>query len=238
MKAQAIDPELGTVDYSKLADSPAYAKFLEFSHALPNCTLADLGDRWGQMAFWINTYNALILHGVIHYQVRGSMLSDLGFFRRVGYNVAGMRLSADDIEHGVLRGNRRHPFLPIPPFPPDDPRMMLAIQPMDPRIHFALVCGARSCPPIAFYDGKKLDDQLEQAASAFIHGGGARFDAPNRTLWLSRIFRWYQRDFGGRRGVLEVVRRYLKDRSAGEAVDRGNIRLRYQRYDWSVNAAL
>ena len=231
MKVQAISPDTGEVDYSELVESESYSQFRAFTRALPSCTKDDLGDRSHQIAFWINLYNALILHGVIHYNVRGSMLRDIGFFRRVAYDVGGMRFSADDIEHGVLRGNRRHPYLPFRQFGKNDPRLMMTIVDPDPRIHFALVCGARSCPPIASYAGADLDDQLDKAAAAFINGIGAQFDPGGRTLSLSRIFKWYAGDFGGREGAMRLVNEYwdAPDDIAGA-------RVRYLPYDWSVNA--
>ena len=231
MRVEAISPETGEVDYRKLVESDSYARFKVFTRALPSCTREDLGDRPQQIAFWINLYNALVLHGVIHYEISGSMLRDLEFFRRAAYDVGGFRFSADDIEHGVLRGNRRHPYLPFPQFAKDDPRLMLSISDPDPRIHFALVCGARSCPPIASYSGRKLEEQLEQAASTFVNGIGVQYDGENRMLSLSRIFKWYAGDFGGREGVLRWLARYYNqpDELAGA-------RVRYLPYDWSVNA--
>ena len=231
MRAQAISPETGEVDYGKLVESESYARFKTFARALPYCTKEDLGDRPHQIAFWINLYNALILHGVLHYKVSGSMLRDIGFFRRVAYNVGGMRFSADDIEHGMLRGNRRHPYLPFTQFAKGDPREMMSIEDPDPRMHFALVCGARSCPPISAYDGEQLDAQLDLAAAAFINGIGAQFDPEAKILFLSRIFKWYAGDFGGREGALRLVDQYLDT-----SVDIAGARIRYLPYDWSVNS--
>ena len=231
MRAQAISPETGEVDYGKRVESESYARFKTFARALPYCTKEDLGDRPHQIAFWINLYNALILHGVLHYKVSGSMLRDIGFFRRVAYNVGGMRFSADDIEHGVLRGNRRHPYLPFTQFAKGDPREMMSIEDPDPRMHFALVCGARSCPPISAYDGEQLDAQLDLAAAAFINGIGAQFDPEAKILFLSRIFKWYAGDFGGREGALRLVDQYLDT-----SVDIAGARIRYLPYDWSVNS--
>ena len=67
-----------------------------------------------------------------------------------------------DMEDGVLRGNSPAaaslgmllgiPKLSSGPFDESDPRRRLAVVPMDPRIHFALVCGAKSCPPIKVRD--------------------------------------------------------------------------------------
>lgn len=231
MRKQAISPETGEVDYSKLVKSESYERFREFTRALPSCTKEDLGNRSQQIAFWINLYNALILHGVIHYEISGSMLRDPGFFRRVAYDVGGFRFSADDIEHGILRGNRRHPYLPFRQFASDDPRLMMSIEDPDPRVHFALVCGARSCPPIESYSGTDLDRQLDQAAATFINGSGVEFDARASTLSLSRIFKWYSGDFGGREAILSLIARYYDGPD-----DISGARLRYLPYDWSVNA--
>ncbi len=233
MRVQAISPVTGEVDYGKLVQSESYARFKTFTRALPFCSKEDLGDKPHQIAFWINLYNALILHGVIYYKISGSMLRDIGFFRRVAYNVGGMRFSADDIEHGVLRGNRRHPYLPFTQFAKDDPRRMMSIEDPDPRVHFALVCGARSCPPISAYDGEQLDPQLDLAAATFINGIGAKFDAEAGTLALSRIFKWYAEDFGGREGALRLVDEYL---DASE--DIAGARVRFLPYDWSVKAVV
>ncbi len=178
----------------------------------------------------------MILDAVIQYQIRSSLSRQIGFFRRAAYRVGGMRFSADDIEHGVLRGNRRHPALPFPQFAPNDPRLLVTIAPLDPRVHFALVCGARSCPPIAFYDGGQLDQQLNLATSAFINGGGSHFDPKSNTLWLSKIFQWYQADFGGRRGALQTVRQYLKDSTTKASIESRSLRIRYLPYDWTLNA--
>jgi hypothetical protein len=235
LKAEAIDPETGRIDYMNLAKGEAYRDFREVAQSLANCNLEDLGDKNTQTAFWINLYNALILDAVVQYQIKDSISRNFSLFRRAAYRIGGMRFSADDIEHGILRGNRRNPYIPLPLFASDDPRLAFSIDPPDPRIHFALVCGARSCPPIAFYDGEKINAQLDLAAAGFINGGGADYDPINKTLWLSKIFSWYQVDFGGRQGVLKTIRKYSRDEGAQEALERVPVRIRYQPYDWSVN---
>jgi hypothetical protein len=147
-----------------------------------------------------------------------------------------MRFSADDIEHGVLRGNRPHPMLPFPPFGPDDVRRQLSLEDPDPRLHFALVCGARSCPPISVYDGEGLDDQLELAAANFIRQEGVRYEQESNTFWLSRIFRWYQVDFGDEKRLRAFLAGRMEDLTVREALASGEGSIRYQAYDWSVNA--
>lgn len=236
MRAEAIDRHSGEVHYRHLAKSGSYRQFRELTESLHFCTLEDLGDRSGQIAFWINLYNALILDAVIAFEISGSILSDPGFFRRAAYQVGEGRFSADDIEHGVLRGNRSHPYLPIPPFSPLDPRRSMSITSVEPRIHFALVCGARSCPPIAFYDHDRLEQQLDQAAANFLIGEGAAFNPEENVLHLSRIFKWYRVDFGGEPGVVRLVSEVLGKAEILESWQQGRLVLRYMPYDWSVNA--
>ncbi len=45
-------------------------------------------------------------------------------------------------------------------------------------------------------------------------------------------------DFGGREGVLETVRKYIKDPEARSAIASGELQVRFLEYDWSVNAAV
>lgn len=236
IKAEAVGAQGKGLDYAALGSSPAYESFRRYTHSLSNRKPAELGGSRQRTAFWLNLYNALIIDAVIAFRVRDSVREDPGFFRRAAYDVGGMRFSADDIEHGILRGNRRHPLLPFPPFGPDDPRMALVIEQPDARIHFALVCGARSCPPIAFYEGGDLDAQLDLAACNFIHQEGIRYEEETNTLWLSKIFQWYRRDFGGKEGLAAFVSRYAEDPTLKHALTAGGVSIRYQTYDWSVNA--
>jgi hypothetical protein len=233
--ASSLDTKSGKINYGALRDSEIYARFRRISRSLKTWSLEQSKAGDFATSFWINIYNALIIDGIIHYQLSGSMLGQPSFFRRIAYDIGGMRFSADAIEHEVLCNNRPNPALPIPIFTSDDPRNHVYQPKLDARIHFTMVCGANSCPSISFYNADKLQEQLDLAAGAFINGSGVRFDQGKNTLWLSRIFKWYQEDFGGQEGVLDIVRSYLKDSNLVETIASGQFRLRYMPYDWSVN---
>ena len=237
MLAEAIDPSSGRVNYSALADSSTYSEFQRLSQALLMCQATDIPPGDGGKAFWINLYNALIIDAVIRFNIQGSLSKDPGFFRKAAYNVGGLRFSADDVEHGILRGNRRHPFFPFPQFGSGDPRQALKIEPVDPRIHFSLVCGAQSCPPIRYYEAGQLDQQLDQATSVFINSGGVRPDPHGPILRVSRIFKWYLSDFGGRAGLLQLIGQNTRDQRVRELLESRDLRIRFDRYDWSLNLA-
>ncbi len=239
MQAEAFDPAAGTVDYHQLAQSESYTRYRGRTASLVDFDPASLGSREERTAFWINLYNALIIDAVIAFGLQRAVREDMGFFRRAAYMIGGLRYSADDIEHGILRGNRRHfyPAIPFPQFAPDDPRLQHAIRPLDPRIHCALVCASRSCPPIAAYDPSKLDTQLDMATRSFVNGGGVISGDGRAEVHLSPIFGWYRRDFGGKDGIREFLVRFLDEGPARRALTARHCRLRYQRYDWSLNAA-
>ncbi|MCS7055344.1 MAG: DUF547 domain-containing protein, partial [Thermoflexales bacterium] len=169
LKAQAFSSDGTRVNYAEVRRSNDYAHYRE--QLLPQLAAFDpttLRTRAERTAFWINLYNAVIIDAVITVGVTRSVTEGdpggMRFFRRAGCVVGGRCLSCDDIEHGILRANRGHPLIPGPHFASDDPRRAWIVEPLDPRIHFALNCASRSCPPIGIYDPERLDAQLELAA--------------------------------------------------------------------------
>ncbi len=239
MKAEAFDPSGGGVDYRRLCESETYQQYRACTAGLINFDPATLSSAEQRLAFWINLYNALIIDAVIAFDLEGSIREDLGFFRRAAYVIGGQRYSADDIEHGILRGNRRHfhPLILFPQLAPGDVRLAYSLPIVDPRLHCALVCASRSCPPIAVYDAGQIHQQLDVAAANFVNNGGAVVDVPAGRLSLSPIFRWYRRDFGGTPGVIDFVESHLDDGPGRELLRaRGSqLNLVYQTYDWSLN---
>jgi hypothetical protein len=154
------------------------------------------------------------------------------FFMRVSYRIGGFRLSLDDIEHGVLRANARRPLPPLRPFDRLDPRGALALDAVDPRIHFALNCGAQSCPPVGIYRAQAIDQQLDLAARNFINQTVALDDAGRVTC--SRIFRWFRDDFEAAGGLVPFLLRYLEDGPARTALATASPRLRWTTYHWTL----
>ncbi|GAB4438057.1 MAG: DUF547 domain-containing protein [Chloroflexi bacterium OHK40] len=240
LKNAAISADGAHVDYGALKASAAYAAYrAEIAARLPSFNPASLASRDERLAFWINLYNALILDAVVAYEVRGSVTKAgpaLGFFRRAAYIVGGQRLSADDIEHGVLRSNAGNPYLPGPQFAPGDPRAAWVITPIDPRIHCALNCASRSCPPIAAYSAARMDAQLELAARAFIDAD-TTIDERRGVLHVSTIFQWYRADFGGLEGVVRFVCAHLppSDPRRRWIESRAEVDLAFKPYDWALN---
>lgn len=228
VKAQNLGPKGQGVDYAGLSTGPLWTELedcLEQLRALKPAAWPELEGR----AFWINLYNVLVMHAVVTRGHPGTNpLRQLAFFSRRIWIVGGQRLSLDDLEHGLLRGNRRHPFYPLPQLGPGDPRRPWVL-PLEPRVHFALNCGARSCPPIGVYRADGLEEQLKLATASYL---GSEVEPAGRVLRLPQILRWYAGDFGGREGLAELLGRHLGLETA-EVLGR---RWVYKPYDWRTNA--
>jgi hypothetical protein len=227
------------VDYAALR-SCLYNEFRRCTGKLRVFDPSTLPNRNARLAFWINLYNTLVLDGVIALGVQRSVMegrAGITFFRQAAYIVGGQRMSCDDIEHGILRANRGHPFYPGKHFPSFDRRLKWVIQPLDARIHFALNCASRSCPPIRAYSPENLDSQLELATRSYLAADVQILPEKNR-LYLSSIFKWFATDFGGREGVIDFVSTYLADtpERAWLGQKRSRVSVHYKSYDWGLNS--
>ena len=158
-------------------------------------------DQLEARTFWINLYNALTLQAIMRNKIQHSVLEFPGFFDCCTYQVfAGsleFTLTLNEIEHGVLRGNRA--VLLFAPFAANDPRQNL-ILPLEPRIHFALNCGAISCPPIRTYRAENLEAQLDLATRSYLQT--VRLE--NGIVILPRLLQWYAKDFGNLLGFVRT----------------------------------
>ena len=181
-----------------------------------------------RIAFWINAYNALTLQQVLDTRPasgRYSVKEIDGFWTRRKWTVAGRRVSLDEIEHKILREKFS-----------------------EARIHFALNCASRSCPPLApeLYRADTLDVRLSEAARAYLADQSQNsFDQARKRAEVSELFRWFKSDFVDaiERPVPGIARlqQFLAEYAPTETLRRrllsGRWTVRYKPYDWSLNLA-
>ena len=241
VKITAVDECGAYVDYAALKDSPAYQHYRDrLSPGLIGFDPTTLKSRGERLAFWINLYNALVMDAVIAQGIQRSVIEGklglLTYFRRAAYNVGGYRISLDEIENGILRGNRGHPYIPGKQFSARDRRLSWMIWPTEPRIHFALNCASRSCPPFQVYTADQIETQLDLAARNFVDAN-VKLDPDKQLLVVSSIFRWFKGDFGGRDGIVAFILNHLPfdGRRAWLTKYKDVITLRYEPYDWRLN---
>ena len=241
------------VNYKAMSKDPLFRKYVDATAELQTVSLSSL-SREESMSFWINVYNALVVHATAMVGPAVGTFERLKWYDSVAYLISGSKFSLNDIEHGILRGNAPSPaalfsllgFKKLAPktfSKESDPRRKLSLTSVDPRIHFALNCGAASCPPIRVYSPERLEAGLEGAAAAFC-GSEVRTDVENGVVRLSSIFKWYGGDFGSKGDLMHFLvgnvpegaeREKLKkvvERSGGGE----NVKIEYLPYDWTVNA--
>lgn len=231
LKGKFYNADTGALDYAAAAASPEFAEYVETANRLRDFDSAQLKTSEEKLAFWINLYNALTVDGIVAFQPKKSVWDVKGFFSKAAYNVGGRRFSLNDIENGVLRGNRRAPYALRRPFGRHDPRraFSLSASEFDPRIHFALNCGSKSYPPFAFYDAEKIDQQLDIATRGFVR---SETEVRGDALITSPIFNWYRSDFGD---VTAFIVKRLDEETATRL--RGTpVKVSFKRYDWGLNA--
>ena len=180
-------------------------------------TLAD-DDR--KKAFWLNIYNA-------YYQILRTekKMNKPDIYRKRSFTIAGELFSLDDVEHGILRKFRYKYSLGYLSNPFTSKLIKdLAVDKLDYRIHFALNCGAKSCPPIAFYKVKNINNQLDLATQSFLEGD-TDFDEDNKVVHTTALFQWFAGDFGGKKGIREIYLEQLDKDISGYSI-------KYKAYSW------
>ena len=186
----------------------------------------------------------MIKYAFIKVGIGSSNLQRFTFFSSVSFCVGGDTYSFNEFENGILRGNRKAPFTIQTPFSSGDPRLQYVVKDVDPRIHFGLNCGARSCPPVKKFTAVAIDEELRIVASAFTEDdGNVLIDDVKYELHLTTIMSWYRVDFAESKHKLpEVVVQYLRgDRK--ERLEKmiqnkeKSINVKFLTYDWSTNAS-
>jgi GH15 family glucan-1,4-alpha-glucosidase len=238
LRGAFFDSERARIAYERMQKSQAYAEYLGLSNTLKSMDLSDLKTSQEQIAFWVNMYNVIVIHGVVELGIRDSVKEVRNIFKRIQYQIGNMSFSPEDIEHGILRGNSRPPNSLFRVFKKDDNRLKCSVQELDPRIHFALVCASSSCPPISFYTSEKLEEELSIAGKTFINGGGVKLDKKHNHVSLSRVFKWYGNDFGKTQAErLMFIAQYVYDEGEKQFLieNAKQIKVDYQDYDWRLN---
>jgi len=244
LKGLHISEDGMSVNYKAIRKSSEFAEYKKQAAELANVEVKALSPA-ARKTFFINLYNSLTVHAIVEGLFKPVLFSDtlgrLKLYAEAAYVVGGIAYSLNDIENGILRGNRKSaaPFTSLP-FSPSDPRLDLCVD-CDARIHFALNCGAKGCPPIAFYSEDNLNNELNAATESFMLSGGVSFsEMDSQLVILSKIFDWYKADFGGATSDADLVT-WIKDNAPTDIKskfksDGGTQKVEFLAYDWALNS--
>lgn len=164
-------------------------------------------------AFLINAYNALTIRWVLESYPIQSIWNTSAPFTEIRHSLASKLVSLDGIE-SQLRAMR------------------------DPRIHSALVCAARSCPPLRreAYVAERVDEQLDDNTREWLANPSLnRFKPSLRKAEVSPILKWYRQDFDAYPGGLEgFLAKYAPPKVVELAGDK-QFEIGFLNYDWGLN---
>jgi hypothetical protein len=206
--------ENGVVDYQGFKNEEAkldrYLKILEgvdTNRLAPN----------DQFAFYINAYNAWTIKLILSDYPGIKSIKDLGSVFRSPWKkkisrIDGEVLTLDNIEHDILR-----------------PRFK------DPRVHFAVNCASKGCPPLRSepYEGRILNQQLDEMTRAFINQPEMN-RLEGHDLYVSSIFKWFSKDFD--KDIIGFFLKYAEEELKKRLVaNKEKIKIKYLDYDWSLN---
>jgi len=186
----------------------------------PNTLLINLSNDQKKIAFWINVYNA-------YYQIirKEENLSKSRVYSKKLFPIAGELLSLDDVEHGILRRYRyKYSLGYFANLWASKFVKRHAVEKLDYRIHFALNCGAESCPPIAFYNVKDINKRLTKATQGFLDVE-SEFNDQKKIVYTTALFKWFYADFGGKIGIRRIYKEQLNK-------DISDYKIKYKKYSW------
>lgn len=216
--------KVGLVDYENAKQDERLDAYLL---KVTQVDLATLGNENERMSFFINAYNAYTIKLVTSaYPVKSiRLINDFGkstksFSNAEPWkirfaNIGGKYYSLDEIEHEILLKEFN-----------------------EPRIHFAIVCAAISCPILRSeaYIGTDLDNQLN-AQGRWFFSWRNQFDLSKKQARLSKILEWFADDFGGTEAILSFATPYVNASTAKSLKeDLKSWSISYQVYDWKLNS--
>ena len=217
-----VEGHQSSVDYSKLkSDTSSLDEFIEDIEYIGK-TEFDTWSREQQIAFLINAYNALTIKLILtEYPV--DSIKDYGGFivnspwHRNFFTLFGKDSTLNIIEHDFLRKQYK-----------------------EPRLHFVLVCASRSCPPLIneAYVADKLEQQFTDATTNFLRDSERnRFNTENNKIEISKIFKWYKKDFITSAGSVNayVAPLMTDDAALQTLIANKETKIKFLEYDWSLN---
>jgi hypothetical protein len=204
----------GVVDYQGFKNEES--KLDQYLKVLEKTDSSKL-SRNEQFAFYINAYNAWTIKLILSGYPGVKSIKEFGSIFKSPWKkklarIDGDVVTLDHIEHGILRPKYK-----------------------DPRVHFAINCASKGCPPLRYepYRGDVVDQQLDEMARAFINDPG-RNRLEGKTLYVSRIFKWFKEDFDN--DIVGFFQEYAQgDLKKKLDSSREEIEVKYLSYDWSLN---
>lgn len=214
----------GIVDYKSIKGDERLTSYINYMQNIDTASLhAD-----ERLPFWINAYNSWTIKVVVdNYPLKS--IKDLGADLVIGTifkttvwdkNLVtmnkGQKMSLNDIEHKIIRKYG------------------------DARVHFAMVCAAKSCPPLRSeaFVADRVGEQMDEQGRIFMSDKTKnRFDFDKQRIAISKIFDWFEGDFeDDSKSVIRFIARFVpKDTAETLLQEERRFKIDYLDYDWRLN---
>jgi hypothetical protein len=197
----------GDVNYGAFKKDKA--KLVEYLEVLKGNPPQSSWSKNKEMAYWINLYNAFTIHSIVEkYPINSVMnLEDGKLWDKKKIVIGGKSLTLNNIEKDKLLKRFK-----------------------EPRVHFAVNCGAISCPPLLnkAWTEDNIQRYYDKQAKAFINNPKHN-TISIKNLEASQIFNWYASDFGGSDKVLSYFQKY------SDTEIKKNAKVSFKEYNWKLN---
>jgi hypothetical protein len=235
-------PSDGLVAYDEVERDVDFTAFEESTCELQRVELKTMSET-DKLAFCLNVYNLMIKHAFAQVGRPESSMKREFFFSNISYNIGGEVYSLNDVENGILRGNKKPAGFHIyRPFGSGDARLAHIMEDPDPRLHFALNCGAKSCPPVKKYTKEAVFEELRVVAIAFcMSDENVQVNVQKSEVRISKLFHWYLYDFAKSEKHLltEIIPQWLVGEKLQNwllVINRGKYKVKKNKYDWTTDA--
>ena len=204
---ESVDNQ-GNVAYKNLSSDPSSLN--ELTDMIANYDLSDKSAA-EKKAFYTNTYNILVIKQIVdRFPIKGPLTVN-GFFDKIKNNVAGEELTLNQVEK--------------------DKNLYVT---KDERLHFAVVCGAKGCPPLAnfAYTPENIEEQLDARTKVALNSDYF-IRVKKGKVAISQIFQWYRDDFFKDKnmgGLVGYLNKYRKNQIPAKS------KIVYYEYDWNLNS--
>lgn len=199
----------------------------------PTDLAAALNSRDKKLAFWVNTYNAMVQYLLTR---NPELFENSGaFFSTESFTVAGHTMSPNQMEHAIIRGGENRLGLGfIPQLIPNKFERTFKIKGGDSRVHFALNCGAADCPPVAIYRPETFDEQVEERIKNYLTQHTKVEDKDGKkVITTTPLFSWFRGDFRDHGGINDFLSHYGIISEADKKTKRV-----YKNYDWTLTTGI
>lgn len=225
------DGLVSAIDYDAALRDGETERLLENQNALlAEFDITQLDTREKAVAFWSNAYNYFMIEQILTELNDGELVDSVwdyggrynpfrdSVFERDLFDIGGEKYSLNEIEKGIMLGDEFE-----------------AKGWKEARVHFTVNCASVGCPPLRteIYTADNIEQLMtDNTRRAFNTPRQLRVE--DNTLYLSRLFDWYEEDYVEEEGSMrDFIKAYADDHIIEKM--QGTDRIRFIDYDWNLN---